>query len=212
MRHEILGTPVNGSARLIIVPQCDYGSGHVAVPRSIAESMVIPAASLDPHSGEYSYSITERRLKAGDWVILVRPPSLTHNSVQPMRVVIWEEPTLGISHDDVSMFHGDFDGDEMHIYPVYRPESIRECESWMHETNRDFAKAREVMATRAADRAGTGLYDFMKFTTMSMRQIMLGHRMPMCAKASRMKADYVRQTGLRFSDPSARGIYATCPG
>lgn len=211
MRHDILGAPINGSARLIIVPCCDYGSGYVAVPRSIASSMITPTSSRGCDKQAQASTIGERKLADGDWVIAVRPPSLTHNSAQPMRVALWDEPTLGISHDDVGLFHGDFDGDEMHIYPIYDPKSIAECESWVHEPNIPFVSARQCLqGLRQVEEAEkAGLYSFMNFTTMSMSQIAEQGRMPLYAKASRMKVDHVRQTGLRFSSPSSRGNYVS---
>ncbi|KAF5863563.1 hypothetical protein ETB97_009807 [Aspergillus alliaceus] len=199
MRKDILGTTVSGSARLIIVPQVQFPEGTVALPRNIARLMRVPARARDPATGKLTDAIGERCVEDGDWAILVRPPSLTYFSTEPMRVRLWDIPTLGISPGEVGFWHGDFDGDEMHLYPVYEEESIEECERWQREGHKPFA--REMQKLKSMGYKGDGrssAFPFIPMTNVTMSHIRDGGEMPEFSAGARMKKEHYKATGERF--------------
>ncbi|KAF7585534.1 hypothetical protein BBP40_010730 [Aspergillus hancockii] len=199
MRKDILGTTVSGSARLIIVPQVQYPEGTVTLPRNIARLMRIPIRARDPATGKLTDTVGERCVEDGDWAILVRPPSLTYFSTEPMRIRLWDLPTLGISPGEVGFWHGDFDGDEMHLYPVYDEDSIDECERWQREGHKPFEKEAgklESMGYKGGNR--TNAFSFMSMTNVTMSHIRDGGDMPEFSAGARMKKEHYRATGERF--------------
>lgn len=199
MRKDILGTTVSGSARLIIVPQVQFPRGEIALPRNIAALMKVPARTVDPLTGRRTNVIGERSVHDGDWCIVVRPPSLTHMSTQPMRIRLWNTPTMGISPDDVGFWHGDFDGDEMHIYPVYEEDSIAECERWSRSGHKAFSVEAEKLRCTGYTSADSGKpLPFIPMTTVPMSHLRDGKPATEFAAGARMKAEHVIATGKRF--------------
>lgn len=200
MRFDILGITVLGSARLIIVPQVQFPRGEVALPRNIARLMKVPARTIDPTTGQKTNIVGERQVRDGDWAIVVRPPSLTYYSTQPMRIRLWDTPTLGISPDDVGFWHGDFDGDEMHLYPVYEDASIDECKRWCREGHKAFAtEARKLQSMGYTNAVGGGPFPFIEMTNVPMSHIRDNGPLVEFASGARMKTEHVLATGKRFT-------------
>lgn len=85
-------------------------------------------------------------MEDGDYVIVVRPPSLLVQSVQPIVIRYWNHTCMGISLDVISSFHGDYDRDEMHANPEYSERSISECFRWHNTPNYSMDKANELYA------------------------------------------------------------------
>ena len=201
MRKDILGTPISGSMRLIIVPQVQLPRGTIAVPRNIARLLRTPTRGRDTATGRPTDRVEERCMRDGDWAIMVRPPSLTLYSAQPVRVRLWDVQTLGVSPDDVGFWHGDFDGDEMHVYPVYEADSVDECQRWQRGGNDAFTRA-----SKRLDEAGfvhscaVNLFPFIQMTNVTMEHIKALGKHPAFAKESRMKAEHLAATGRRFTD------------
>lgn len=199
MRKDILGTTVSGSARLIIVPQVQFPKGNIALPRNIAQLIRTPARDRDTETGMYTNVMGERHVEDGDWCILIRPPSLTYLSTEPMRVRLWDVPTLGISPDDVGYWHGDFDGDEMHMYPIYDKESIEECERWSRSGHAPFKVEADKLESMGYINVNGRPFPFMNMTNVPMSHIRDGGKMPEFSKGARMKKEHYEATGLRFT-------------
>ncbi|ESZ96261.1 hypothetical protein SBOR_3316 [Sclerotinia borealis F-4128] len=117
------------------------------------------------------------------------------------------EPTLGVSIYEVGQYHGDYDGDEMHVMPVYNQESVAECASWIHDMDEPFRGAiSEHMSMNFAGHNDPN-YNYMSLTTVSMADIARGDADTHFGKAARMKPALVRQTGTRFTNHLAEDNY-----
>lgn len=200
MRRDILGTTISGSARLIIVPQVQFPMGTIALPRNIARIMKVPARIIDKATGMQTDVMGERSVEDGDWSIVVRPPSLTFYSTQPMRIRLWDTPTMGISPDDVGFWHGDFDGDEMHVYPVYEKDSVEECERWSRGGHVPFGKEMAKLEGMGyKDEQGDRALPFIPMTNVPMSHLRDGMPLTEFASGARMKKEHVIATGRRFN-------------
>lgn len=209
MRRDILGTTISGSARLIIVPQVQFPRGEIALPRNIARLMRVPARAIDALTGIRTGVIDERSVEDGDWAIVVRPPSLTFYSTQPMKIRLWDTPTLGISPDDVGFWHGDFDGDEMHVYPVYEEGSIRECERWSRDGHKAFSiESKKLGDMGYKDEQGDRPLPFISMTNVPMSHIRDAKPLTEFASGARMKKEHVIATGKRFVTDVERNYVA----
>jgi hypothetical protein len=62
--------------------------------------------------------------------------SLTYLSGQPMRLHVWDSPSLGIHVSYVGFFHSASDGEEMHIYLVFNSKYFEGCATWTKNQTR----------------------------------------------------------------------------
>lgn len=206
----IMSTPVAGSGRLIATPQFEFGREYLAVSKNLASRMKVCRKVYDNDmnvGGRY----VESDLKENDWVIVVRPPSLHFGNTQPIRIKFWNNDCIGIHPETFSMLHGDFDGDEAHIYPVYDVNSIAECESWDILPLAAFQVGRKVFK-ELRDSLGNKdyeLYDnddsnakFIEYTTVSSKQLKDGGLKLALGKYSRNKDQHISQMHQRFNSPS----------
>ena len=51
----------------------------------------------------------------------------------PCRVVLWDKDVIGMPAELCELNHGDFDGDEVHVYLLHDKASIAECERWKYK-------------------------------------------------------------------------------
>ncbi|KAI9644205.1 hypothetical protein NHQ30_007559 [Ciborinia camelliae] len=72
----------------------------------------------------------KRMVKDGDKVVLVRPPTVSVDSIHPVTIGFWDQTCMGVSPGILKAFNGDYDGDEMHLCPVYSPGAVNECSNW----------------------------------------------------------------------------------
>ncbi|KAJ0268804.1 hypothetical protein COL940_013041 [Colletotrichum noveboracense] len=118
--------------------------------------------------------MVERCLQEGDYVMLVRPPSLTWLSTQPMKVSIWDRPCVGIKPEAFTGFHGDFDGDEAHCYPLSSEGSLWEASNWVVPELSKFSEGRKMMRDLGLSPDTDMPEDhacFVEFTTLSSKQL-----------------------------------------
>lgn len=218
-----MSTPVAGSCRLIATPQWEFGTSCVAISENLASRMAVCRKAINDDGSEDSVYV-EDHLREGDWVIVVRPPSLHFGNTQPMKVKYWKHECAGIHPESFSVFHGDFDGDEIQIYPVYNPGSIDECESWQQLPLPAFVKGRDVYNSYVSQlrqnslqlkRCDEGEADFIRFTTLSSRQMIAGPPKLAFGEYTRNKDKHITGMSLRFNtrkteasfvDESIRGM------
>lgn len=202
----IMSTPVAGSGRLIATPQWEFGRDHIAISENLASRMKI-CRKVYSDNGEVGGKYIETNLKEGDWVITVRPPSLHFGNTQPMKVKFWNKDCIGIHPETFSMFHGDFDGDEVHIYPVYDINSIAECESWDILPMTSFQIGRKRFNDECIKlNFDNGLLDkdddnngkFLEYTTLSAKQIRENSYKLVLGEYSRNKDKHITGFSNRF--------------
>lgn len=194
-----MSTPIAGSARLVATPQISYDKYTVCISKELCESIVFCRIEVD-EDGVPNGRYTESTLKEDDYCILLRPPSLTIQSVQPVKVKYWRNHCIGIHPELFSQQHGDYDGDEAHIYPLGTTESMEEAKAWIKQELKNFNSARGILE----DILGRGYDDsesklqFMKYTTVSASQIINGNHDLMIGNLTRNKDLHMEMMRSRF--------------
>jgi hypothetical protein len=127
LRYDIFGGRVHPSIRSVIVPSWDktYGLATIVVPESIANNLSVPSIGS---GGAIVYS----RLNSGDWALVVRHPCISLRSQQPMRVLVKDVKCIGFPVWFCKQYNADFDGDEVHIFPLTSKVALMECGLWKH--------------------------------------------------------------------------------
>ncbi len=192
MRKGVLNCHIDGSLRMVITPQLDLGKEWVAIPKYLLDKWSV--VYFDGDSNRYK----SRHVQDGDYGIAIRPPSLSIKSVQPIRITFWDQTCLGISPYILKAFDGDYDGDEMHVFPVYSPASIQECKDWMSTPNPKFDKARKIYNDICIPNKGKFQYSFMDHTTMSFEEIANGSQQPVLAEETRTTLEHIEGFRKRY--------------
>lgn len=231
IRGSMESTSIEGSARLVIVPCWDLEYNQVCIPLSMASNFRV--ATTMPRDGDARRTTYgETSISSGDWVLMVRPPSLSHTSVQPFRVKLWERPCIGLYPGRCPEFHADYDGDEMQMYHLSDPESVAECEAWCPVAQDPFIEPgrrfRELTCNATGTRSSVDSEShdpqdrahrnkFMEASNMSMEEIMCGTPYPYFTRESRMKPammsefaqrgreDYFKEYAFRYVAASVAG-------
>jgi hypothetical protein len=224
----IMSTPVSGSARLIATPQWEFGRDRVAISPNLASRMKVQRKEFFESCNGIGQRYITSHLQEGDWVIACRPPSLSYGNTQPLKVVYWHKDCIGIHPETFSAFHGDFDGDETHLNPVYDKDSIRECESWNILPLTAFTQGRklfnEIMSNNKRmallpEESDENHAKFLEYTTLSAAQLKDGSHRLVFGNYSRNKSQHVQGIGERFCnsdteasfvDQSIRGMQDVC--
>jgi hypothetical protein len=222
MRGAMPSGVVDGSGREVIATCWELESMssrspddtlYFAVPRAVACNMRVLREEVDPETGLRTGVYTEDILREGDYVLCVRPPSLWAGNVQPMRVVLWDHECFGLAPSLAADFHADHDGDEMQIYFVQSESAVQECKSWKRLTPNIFDCVRDVRAKRRSVGSGSDLpanihegsddlvSRFMQHTTISLRELELGERMPDCSRLARVKGTMASMLAERLKNP-----------
>lgn len=228
MRGSMVAGPVDSSAREIIslcwdMPTDDQEHNHFAVPKMVASNMRVLRVEKDEKTNLPLGYYTEDCLREGDWVVIVRPPSLWAGNVQPAKVVLWDHECFGLDPSNADEFHADHDGDEMQLYFMGKQSSIDQCEKWKKLTPCKFLDSvrnnrlpmscvRPVLSTRE-QRSSTELSEyppelypelrktFMVHSTLSVKELLDGEKMPPIAKAARMKEAMANMFVERLRNP-----------
>ncbi|KAI5291589.1 hypothetical protein KEM52_000122 [Ascosphaera acerosa] len=201
--RSAMSSAIAGSARLVAVPQVKFPRHIVCVSRVLADG--IKTCYVPQPDEELSVRYHERTLKDGDWCILVRPPSLTVQSVQPVMVKIWNHHALEIHPELFTTMHGDYDDDEAHLYPVYDESSVKEAVRWHHEGIPTFNEARALMFKFSPGWIKTHPDDFdisfVRRTTVSSEQLRRGlPKRLLLGDQTRNKNVHIKGMMTRFGD------------
>lgn len=236
MRGGIMGGATDCSAREVIASSW-VEPNTIAIPRMVAKNMHVLRIMKDETTGLPIGHYIEDEVREGDWVIAIRPPSLWAGNDQPMKVVLWEHECFGPSASNLDEFHGDNDGDEMQIYLIVEEHSIKECEKWKQlnpckfleavKSNKlpssmtKFVYSKDKITRELTEPFGNETYDelrkvFMVTSTLSVKELVDGVKLPNTAGAARMKelmtnmfVDRLKNpttTASQFSQESVRGI------
>lgn len=152
----------------------------------------------------------DRRLREDDICILVRPPSLTIQNVQPVRVKKWSHHALGIHPELFGTLHGDYDGDEAHLYPIASEKSIAEARNWLYHGLKTIAEGRRTFNSNfgSVDLDYPSSMQFMNYTTLSCRELsMADPPSSMFGKFSKNSDDSVRGLSKRFGSISVANTF-----
>lgn len=207
--RSIMSTPVAGSARLIATPMW-YKRNIVWISQNLAKKLKTCYKHTDDE-GIVTSTYKEHILEQGDYVILIRPPPLNIWNTQPMTVRFWRHDCIGVHPETFTLFHGDYDGDEAHIIPVYHPMSIQECDSWTVPSNEKFNQARTEYAANKDDKWITDEYwdrcEFMNTTTVSSAQMLERKVRTAYGNISRVKDSNLEAMHKRFNDDDTEASF-----
>lgn len=199
--RSIMSTPVAGSARLIATPMW-WRRNVVWVSENLANKLKTCYIHIDD-DGVIEPTYRERTLSEDDTVILTRPPPLNIWNTQPMKVRFWNHDCIGVHPETFTMFHGDYDGDEAHIIPLYHPVSLVECESWVIPSNEKFDEGRaEYAAANTVDWLDEDYWnrcEFMNTTTVSSGQMFKDVKRAVYGNISRNKDSNLKAMHDRFN-------------
>lgn len=208
MRKGIVNCHVDGSLRMVITPQLLWSHEWVAIPRYLSDKWTV--VYLDEKQNKYK----SRNVSEGDYAILIRPPSLSIKSVQPVRIRFWDKTCMGVSPYIVKAFDGDYDGDEMHVFPVYSENSINECKNWINTKHKKFDMAFDIFRTLSIEDKSYPTFDdidstfehkieptfeFMNHTTMPFDEIFNGSLQPLLAEETRTTKEHLDSFKLRYN-------------
>lgn len=126
IRQALMGRRIDASGRAVIVSAPFLAPDQVALPRRVAERVFGMSAE--------KIIALQRDLREELHVILNRQPSLHRYSVLDLRLVLWDEPAIGLPPLVTPGFNADFDGDNMAFYlPILsRSESARRMAPMRH--------------------------------------------------------------------------------
>lgn len=189
MRGDMPAGAADTSGREVISICWDIPRLHFAIPRQVANNIKVLRVEKNAETGLYNKQYTEDHLREGDTVIVVRPPSLWAGNVQPMKVVLWEHECFGLHPSHASEYHADHDGDEMHITFVTLPKTLEQCSKWKPLTEDVFQAALNKVSLPTTSLSGDDnrYSTFMAHSTLSVKELMEGTKMPDTAKVSRVK-------------------------
>lgn len=180
---------------------------------------------VEDHVREKEYNIINKRDSAGkivaeeilnhegDYHMGVRPPSLWAGNDQPMKIVLWNHECVGISPSNAEEYHADHDGDEFQSYHLTEFESIQQCKNWKQLSKDKFQHAVKTLPLpyssygMSEDKKDKffdylGLREkYMVHSTVSIRELQDGVKMPAIAKSSRMKEAMADMLAFRLNNP-----------
>lgn len=194
MRRGILNCHVDGSLRMVITPQWEFPRNVVAIPSYLKDKWVV--CRIDKNTKRY---IT-LPVKDGDYAVVVRPPSLSARSIQPMIVRYWDNTCMGISPDILKSFEGDYDGDEMHVNPVYSEAALEECIRWKNTPNPIMDKANDTYIKLNGSNTSNHFGEYILYTTMSFSQIKNRSLQPLMAEQARTKKEHTLAVADRLNN------------
>jgi hypothetical protein len=118
-----------------------------------------------------------------------------------MVVKFWPQTGVGIHPAILKAFEGDYDGDEIHLFPVYSEGSIAECERWHNTPNSTFDLAMEIYrGSQLPNKVFEGGH-YMHNTTMSFQQMMEGMPAPIMAEQSRVRKEHIEAFANGMRNP-----------
>jgi len=131
-----------------------------------------------PDNGTDSIVYEEAIVSESDYVLLIRPPLLWLDNVQPKHVVVWDCTSIGFHPYNCDAYHVDFNGDEGHIYPISSIGLVEEIMRWLRVLSTQLEEWLEMDAI--PDEWNIQSYRInaiqtMQTTTMSIQQIVEGH-------------------------------------
>lgn len=220
MRSGVLTSPVDGSLRMAVIPHTFENAEDIySCPVS---GIKVPSwkAIFIPHYLSDKFKIVRvdkqtsryvgEYLRNGDAALCIREPALDSGSVTLVRVFYWNKTALGVHPTLIKALRGDYDGDELHVFPLYSEESIQCVDSWTVTPHPDFVKASAVYARYFYPDRHSGSMGFMWHTNFSFKELLNGKDPPLMSGFNRMKPEHIDMLRKR-SDPreTARTLIET---
>lgn len=180
LRGKTQSGVVTGSVRMVILPAWDLNINEIYLPQYIIKSLVVPCRTRD---GRDVSIYSHRAVVEGDYAIVVRPPTLSEASIQPMVVKFWDRSCIGLSPLNCGELHADFDGDEVQVFLLNGAKSIEECKAWSMNTVQMFDE--DVIADEY--KGAATVRDFMKYTTVTLDDVLNDVPVTKCMEMAKVK-------------------------
>jgi hypothetical protein len=141
----------------------------------------------------------------GQWVVLYRPPCLSHSSYQPVKVVYTEGSSIQLNTDLCDQLQGDFDGDEVIIAAVSSPDAIDQCDTWVRTEIGIFNDIKACYSgVNGYDNMGSGYYT--TGTTICFEDLEDGAVMPDQYKSVKYKDHCITECALKLRNPPRENV------
>lgn len=142
---------------------------------------------------------------------LLPPHSLSMRSGD-IKTQYYASDTLGVHPTVFSYFHGDYDGDESHVYPITFPESLEEAKNWNVPMHEKFESARRKIQGHGFFNGygddSPGNISFVRATTLSFREITDGGHVLAIGPETRNKPEHLKMFGDSLRNPTGSSTLA----
>lgn len=175
IRYHLTGCTPLGSMRGVVVPVWNCEPHHVFVPKLwVSKIKIVRQKGKD---GAWSRHMYSSSISEGDWGILVRCPSITETSSQPVMVYFWDKHCIGVNPEMCSLLNMDFDGDEVHVFMAISNQASSEIAALYqiprsHRFSLD--RIRPLLSWETAEVLNTS--NFMRAATISTDNMHLNYR------------------------------------
>ncbi|KAH9806643.1 hypothetical protein DFH28DRAFT_1015854 [Melampsora americana] len=95
----------------------------VMIPRQWMINRQIPYRVVEYSDDMVQPKFSSRELVDGDYGILSRAPAISDESVQPVKLMGWDECSVGVHPEMCALLNLDFDGDEVHVVACIEEKS-----------------------------------------------------------------------------------------
>jgi hypothetical protein len=146
-------------------PNCIY------LPRRWMDNMKVPVRIEDTTQGLKTPYYSFRPVLSGDYGVIIRCPVILSGSVQPVRILPWDNNSVGCDASLCDRMNLDFDGDEVHVCIVSSSRSVAEIKkAILLEKEEKFTKERVESVRRHLPEGETN-DDFMMSSTCSITEL-----------------------------------------
>jgi hypothetical protein len=221
MRNGVVAAPVDGSLRMAVIPQTfedsdgKYTCAETGITENSKNVIFIPRYLKDKFKVIRLNKETSRYeshcVKAGDYAVCLREPALDSGSLPLVRIFFWNKTAMGAHPALMKGLRGDYDGDELHLYPIYSDESVACARLWFVQNHPDFEKANRIYSQCYYPDRRDGSMGFMWHTTMSFKELINGKEPPLMSEFNRMSRDHINLFRQR-ADPriTAQSLVQGC--
>ncbi|TQS37049.1 hypothetical protein Golomagni_02489 [Golovinomyces magnicellulatus] len=129
---------------------------------------------------------------------VVAIPSYLRDKWKACRFDRHVQTCMGISPDILKAFEGDYDGDEMHVNPVYSERAILECSRWKNTLNKTIEKAMSTYKSLVCQDADVVQGAYMLHTTCSFNQMLQENTILLMAEETRTKQEHIKAIAHRI--------------
>ncbi|CAM9380405.1 unnamed protein product, partial [Discosporangium mesarthrocarpum] len=123
IKHDCTRLVALSSRREVAVPVWDGDPLGVFVNSTVMSKVSLLTRGKGQGQGRCH---SDRNLESGERAFLVRCPSTTPRTIQPVTLTRWDEWAIGVHPAMCSPLKLDFDGGEVHLFPVCDNVSIEE--------------------------------------------------------------------------------------
>ncbi|RKF65352.1 hypothetical protein GcM3_123019 [Golovinomyces cichoracearum] len=115
-----------------------------------------------------------------------------------MVIRYWNQTCTGISPDILKAFEGEYDGDEMHVNPVYSERATTERSRWKNTPNKTTEKAMSIYKSLVHQDKDIVQGAYMSYTTCSSNQMLQENTILLMAEVTKTKQEHIKAIARRI--------------